>query len=126
MPFGNPDAFPLPAEGGPIYLKFHQYQPAYAEVVQKHIYDDGGFSTVSFNDTAPIRWLIEYDGLPEDQVAILDAHRADAFGEVYGFTLTNPRTEEEFEDVHYDEEFDEDHTRTHVNRRVIRLIKRPA
>lgn len=126
MPFGNPDAYPIPDEGGPQYLKIHQFQPAYEEITDKHVYEDGGVSFVTFNDSAPIRWVIEYDGLSEADVAILDGHRADAFGEVFGFEFTHPRTEQEFTGVHYDEAFEEDHRKTWNNRRVIHLIKRPA
>ena len=126
MPVGSPGAFPLPAAGGPPYLKFHQYQAAYEEVTDKHIYEDGGASFQTFNDDAPIRWIIEYDGLEEAQVADLDEHRADAFGEVYGFSLTNPRTNVTYTDVHYDDSFEEDHAKVWQNRRVIHLIKRPV
>lgn len=111
---------------GPMWLKMHQYQQAYAEVTDKHIYDDGGASFVSRNDTAPIRWVMEYDGADLDEVAVLDGHRAEAFGELYGFTFVNPRTAVSYSGVHYDEDFDEDHTKIGINSRVIHLIKRPV
>lgn len=136
MSLGNPFAYPIPNQvvdtsGGeiaaPQWLKFHQYQQAYDEVSDRHDYEDGGASFTIRNDTAPIRWLIIYDGLLEDEAAIFDAHRADAFGEVYGFSLTNPRTGVTYTDVHYDEGFEEDHVLYQtINRRVIHLIKRPA
>lgn len=125
MPFGSPDAFPTPAEGGPQFLKFHQYQPSYDDVMDEHIYEDGGASYVLFNDTAPIIFLFEYDGLEEDLVSTVDAHRADAFGKAFGFEFTNPRTDEEFTDVHY-LDWDEDHRKTWNNRRTVRLIWRPV
>lgn len=131
MPFGTPGAYPIPglstAYGtGPRWLKFHQFQKAFAEVTEKHIYEDGGASFQTVNDDAPIRWLIEYDGQELAESAVIDAHRADAFGEVYEFTLTNPRTTVVYTGVHYDEQFEEDHLKTWVNRRVVVLIKRPA
>lgn len=131
MSFGSPGAFPMvgvsTAYGtSPPYLKFHQFQGTYSEVTSTHIYEDGGASFVLYNDTAPIRFEITYAGLTEAQVAVLDAHRADAFGEVYGFSLTNPRTLATYSNVHYDSEFAEDHIKTWNNSRTIHLIKRPA
>lgn len=135
MPFGSPGPYPIPAEtiitsggvevGGPQYLKFRQFTPSYDEVTDQHTYEDGGASFVLRNDTAPIVFLFEYDGLLEEEAAILDNHRADAFGSAFGFELTNPRTEEVFQDVHY-LEWAEDHLLIEtVNKRIIRLIKRP-
>lgn len=135
MPFGSPGAYPIPSVtvvtsggvevGGPQYLKYHRFQPSYDEVTDEHIYDDGGASYVLYNDTAPIIFLFEYDGLLDDEAAILDNHRADAFGNAFGFQLTDPRTEEVIENVHYFE-WDEDHLLIEtVNRRSVRLIKRP-
>lgn len=130
MALGTPGAYPTPNTStsygvGPLWLKLHQFQPAYAEVSSKHQYEDGGASFQTANDTAPIRWLIQYDGLSLAEVAVIDAHMADAFGEVYGFTFTNPRTTVAYTDVHYDEGFTEDHEKTWVNSRTIHLIKRP-
>lgn len=130
MPFGDPGPYPIPALStangiGPVWLKFHQFQPAYAEVTEKHEYEDGGASFQTANDTGPIRWAIEYDGLSAAEVAVLDAHRNDAMGEVYGFDLTNPRTSVTYTDVHFDEGWSEDHQKTWVNSRAVRLIKRP-
>jgi hypothetical protein len=114
---------------GPQWSKFHQFQPAYKEVTDKHIYEDGGASFLTFDDTAPIRWTIIYeDFLLLAEVAVLDAHRAEAFGEVYGFSLYNARDGVTYTGVHYDEEFSEDHSHmyTNSNSREIHLIKRPV
>lgn len=134
MAFGSPGPYPIPSEiivtsggstGGPQYLKYHRYQPSYGEVTDEHTYEDGGASFVLRNDNAPIIFLFEYDGLLDDEAAILDTHRADAFGNAFGFQLTDPRTDEVFEDVHYFE-WEEDHLLIEtVNRRIVRLIKRP-
>lgn len=131
MPFGDPGAYPTPGGGtganGPQWLKLHIYQPTYGDVTEKHIYEDGGASFVTFNDTAPIRILIVYDGLLDSEAEILDDHRADAFGEVYEFTFTDPRTAMVYTGVHYDEGHEEDHRLIEtINNRTIRLIKRPA
>src|SRR5688500_2722833 len=112
MPFGSPGPYPIPSEtiitsggvevAGPRYIKFWQFVPSYDEVVDEHIYEDEGASYVIRNDTAPIIFLFEYPGnIDEDESAILDDHRADAFGKAFGFELTNPRTLEVFQDVHY-------------------------
>lgn len=112
---------------GPMWTKMHQYQLAYKDVIDKHVYEDGGASFTTQNDTAPIRWLIIYDPrLSLVEAAVIDAHRAEAFGEVYGFNFYNPRDGVTYSSVHYDEEFGEDHNKTWLNSREIHLIKRPA
>jgi hypothetical protein len=126
MPLGSPGTFPLPAAGGPRYLYFHQFQQDWSAVTDKHIYEDGGASFVMRNDEGPIRWTIRYDGLSLTEAATLDAHRADAGGEVFGFQLVNPRTSVTYTGVHYDEEYAEDHEKTWINSREIHLIKRPV
>lgn len=131
MPFGSPGPYPVPGGGtgsnGPQWLKLHIFQPSYEDVTDKHIYEDGGASFVLFNDTAPIRIEIRYDGLLTGEAAILDAHRADAFGEAYEFTFFDARTNTTLTGVHYDESFEEDHILIEtVNKRTVHLIKRPA
>lgn len=137
MPVGTPGPYPIPSEtiitsggasvGGPQYTKFHQYQPSYEDVIDTHVYEDGGASYVGRNPAhqAPVIFLFEYAGnLLEDEVAILDNHRADAFGPLYGFELTNPRTGQVFQNAHY-MEWGEDHVKTWINQRTVRLIWRP-
>lgn len=136
MPLGSPGPYPIPglitAHGvGPPWLKMHEFQPDYNAVVSAHLYEDSGASFVAFNDTGPILFAIDYDGLDGVYGAgldyhVLDSHRADALGQVYGFTFTNPRTNITYTDVHYDSQFDEDHRKTWINKRTIHLIKRPA
>lgn len=111
---------------GPMWLKMHPFQPDYSGVIERHDYEDRGASFVSHSDEGVLRWLIEYDGLEIDEVAVLDGHRAEAFGELFGFSFINPRTGVTFTDVHYDESFEEDHSKIWINQRVIHLIKRPA
>jgi hypothetical protein len=136
MAFGSPGPFPIPSVtvitsggaevGGPQYLKFHQYQPSYADVIDEHVYEDGGVSYVLANDTAPIVFLFEYDGLLEAEAATLDNHRSDAFGPAFPFELTNPRTGQVFQGVRY-LEWDEDHRLYQtINSRVVRLVWRPV
>lgn len=125
MPFGSPGVYPFPVAGGPPYLKFRQLQAAFAEVTDKHIYEDGGLSVVTFNDSAPIRFVVEYNGLTAAQFQTIADHYADAGFEAYGFTLTNPRTSTAYTDCHY-ETWEEDHTKTwSVSLRVV-IVKRPA
>lgn len=139
MPFGSPGPYPIPSEtiilsggaevGGPQYTKYHRYQPDYDAVVDTHEYDDGGASYVIRNDTAPIIFLFEYAGhLLSEESDILDDHRAEAFGPAFGFELTDPRTGEVFQDVHYAPDgWEEDHRIIQtLNERIVRLIKRPA
>jgi hypothetical protein len=127
MAFGSPGTYPFMAAGGPQYLKMRQLQPAFEDVTDKHIYEDSGASYVLFNDTAPIRWIVEYDGLSRAQFDVLAAHHADAGHEAFGFALTNPRTATAYTGVHYDEGgWEEDHTVIDSIRVSVRLIKRPS
>lgn len=136
MAFGSPGPYPIPSVtvitsggaevGGPPYLKFRQYQPSYEDVTDEHVYEDGGASYVLANDVAPIIFLFEYDGLLEEEAAILDNHRADAFGPAFPFVLTNPRTGQVFSGVRY-LEWEEDHQLIQtINSRIVRLIWRPV
>lgn len=132
----NPGPYPIPSEtvitsggvevAGPQYTKYHRFQPDYESVVDAHVYEDGGASYVSRNDVAPIIFLFEYaNNLLSEESDVLDYHRATAFGPLYGFELTDPRTGEIFQDVHY-LEWSEDHRIIQTfNERVVRLIKRP-
>lgn len=127
MPFGSPGAFPLPAAGGPPFLKFRQMQPDFAAVSHRHDYEDGGASFVAMNDTGPIYFELEYNGLTAAQAALILAHFADAGSELFGFSFTNPRTSTVYTDVHYAPDgFQEDHSRIWNNSFRIRLVKRPA
>jgi hypothetical protein len=135
--FGNPGPYPTPSitvitsggaeVGGPPYLKYHRFQPSYEDVIDTHVYEDGGASYVSRNDQAPIVFLFFYDGLTTEQVVILDDHRSDAHGPFYGFELTDPRNGDVFTNVHYlPDGWDEDHRLINtINTRTIRLVWRP-
>lgn len=130
MPFGDPGPYPIPSGGtganGPQYTKFRQFRPDYDEVSDTHIYEDGGASYVLFNDSAPIIFLFEYAGnLLVEEAMPLDEHYEFAAGQVFGFTLTNPRTDQVFTNVHYLEDED-DHSKTWMQQRTNRLIWRPA
>lgn len=136
MPLFSPGPYPIPSVtvitsggasvGGPQYTKYHRYQPSFDDVVDTHEYEDGGASFVMRNDTAPIIFLFEYAGhLLSEESDILDEHHHHAFGPAFGFELTDPRTDEVFQDVHY-LEWEEDHDIIQtLNRRIVRLVKRP-
>lgn len=138
MAYGSPGPYPTPSvtvitsggaeAGGPPYLKYHRFQPAYEDVIDTHIYDDGGASYVSRNDQAPIVFLFFYDGLLDTEAAILDNHRADAGGPLFGFTLTDPRNGDIITNVHYlVDGWEEDHRLIEtINTRTVRLIWRVA
>lgn len=131
MPYGDPGPYPIPSGGtgnnGPIYIKFRQFSPSFDEITNEHVYEDGGASHVAFNDTAPIVFLFEYPGsLLEEEAEILDDHYANAGGKLFGFELTNPRTLEVFQNVHYFEREDDHLERVWLQSRIIRLIWRPV
>lgn len=135
MPYGDPGPYPIPSGGtgsnGPIYMKFRQFSPSFDDVTDEHIYEDGGASYLAFNDSAPIIFLFEYfqngnGHLLSEEAAILDQHYENAGGKLFGFELTNPRTLEVFQNVHYLERED-DHTKPDtMQSRTVRLIWRPA
>lgn len=137
MAFGSPGTYPTPATtvitsggaevGGPPYLKYHRYQPSYEDVIDTHVYEDGGASYLGRNDQAPIIFLFLYDGLLTADVAILDNHKADAFGPLFGFTFIDPRNGDMFTNVHYlVDGQDEDHRLIDtINSRTVKLVWRP-
>lgn len=129
MPYGSPGPYPIPSGGtglnGPQYTKYRQFDPSWDDVTDTHTYEDGGASYLALNDNAPIAFLFEYAGnLLEEEAEILRDHRNDAGGQLFGFELTDPRTGQVFQNVHYLES-DDDHIKTWMQQRTVRLIWRP-
>lgn len=127
MPFGSPGAFPTPSAGGPPILKFRQLEPDFAAIIDRHDYEDGGASWVALNDTGPIYFLLEYNGLTVAQAALILTHHSDAGHELFGFNFTNPRTSTAFTEVHYAPDgWEEDHSKYWIISLKIKLVKYPA
>ena len=119
-----PSAYPMPASGGPPYLKFLQLPNQYPSVMVKEM-DDGGATYGASSSNKVIAWEITYDGLTDSQAATIDTHHDSAIDKLLGFGFTDPRTSTVYTDVHY-REFDRNHTKIWSHSRRVVLEKRPA
>lgn len=116
-----PSAFPSITTTVP--LKYSVLPPDYKAITTVREYEDGGASFNTRSNSAPQRWILEYNGLTASQLSTLDAHYASAglnqsfnFVDRAGTTQTN---------VYY-ESYEKDHVKSWVNSVRITLIKRPA
>lgn len=117
------DDYPTPELGGSPWLKFRDLDPDWSVVTTRQEMDDGG---ADFNREAesPIyRWEFEY-ALLDQYIEIHDDHRESAKGETEPFTFTHPRTGVEYTGVRY-EGYERSHDKNAVQKRTVRLIKRP-
>lgn len=116
-----PSAYPSITTTPP--LKYSVPPPDYKSITVAHTYEDQGQSFNSTGDTAPQRWILEYNGLTAAQAATLDAHFASAkFTEAFSFVDRAGATQT---NVRY-LEYEADHIKTWVNQRRVVLVKRPA
>lgn len=132
--------YPTPKQGlagsagqsGPPYLKYIKHRKDWKELTLISVFEDKGVDTNESAADMPQRWTLEYDGLSEAQVAILDSfwdqHRLSV-----DFTFVEPRdapwTEIEGDTVtgvNFEDYEDGDHTKVWINRRVAHLIKYPS
>jgi hypothetical protein len=121
MSIGN---YPTVQYGGAQPLKLLDLDPNWDEVTTEQIMDDGGADYNLEGDSPIYAWEIEYDGLDEAEVAILDEHRAAAKGKTQSFTFIHPRTGVEYSGTRY-ADFQPDHSKMWIQSRTVRLIKRP-
>jgi hypothetical protein len=131
------DVYPTPLHSqsyntGPIYMKYTKYAKDWKEITLISTFEDKGVDTNESAANMPQKWTIEYDGLEEDDVQILDDfwnnHRLSI-----PFTFIEPRdrpwtgaegltvTGVKFEDYE-----DRDHDKVWIQRRVVHLIKYPS
>lgn len=130
--------FPTPGHSstydtGPIYLKYLKQRADYSEITIESKYEDGGRDFNTSADTAPIRWLLEYDGLTDDDANILDQfydqHKLNTT-----FTFIEPRdypwsgaAGSTYTGVRFDGPIEKDHLQTQtIQKRTIRLVKYPS
>lgn len=117
---------------GPFYIKYTKHAKDWAAITLVSKYEDGSVETNESADDAAQKWTIEYDGLSEEDVQILDdfwdAHRLSVT-----FTFIEPRnrpwTDQEgstFTGVRFESYEDRDHDKVWIQRRVVHLIKYPA
>ena len=121
MPIGN---YPTVQYGGPFTLKLLDLDPDWDQVTTEQIMDDGGADYNLEADNPILAWEIQYNGLQEAEVAILDAHRALAKGKTQSFTFVHPRTGVEYAGTRY-AEYQPDHSKVWIQYRNVRLISRP-
>lgn len=116
---------------GPPYLKYIKHRKNWRELTLISEFEDKGVDTNTSADDMPQRWTLEYDGLEESQVKILDdfwdAHRL-----TIDFTFVEPRDEpwtyiegDTITNVRFEEYEDGDHDKVWINRRIVHLIKYP-
>lgn len=116
---------------GPPYLKYIRHRKNWADITLISKYEDQGVDTNTSADDLPQRWSLEYDGLEEEEVQILDnfwdQHRL-----TVDFTFVEPRDEpwtqiegDIVTNVRFESYEDRDHDKVWINRRVVHLIKYP-
>jgi hypothetical protein len=75
---------------GPLYLKFLKLRKGYAQITQISQYEDGGIDTNESASNVLQEYLLEYDGLTDEDANILDQfwdqHRLHVL-----FTFIEPR-----------------------------------
>jgi hypothetical protein len=123
----SPAEFPLPSVSGsnPRYESCTQQAPDY-QIGESPEYQDGGKDFNLDAATPTRRWALVYDGLTLAEAAILDAHFDSAYGEAFGFNFRDPKTTTLYSAVHYEKDgYEKSHTKDWLQRRVIKLIKRP-
>lgn len=122
-----PGAFPSRATIQP--LDEYELQPTYA-VTASPQFADGGRDFNLDADQKIRKWVIEYDGHTEAEIAPLDAHvdsakHSDEAGSAYGFQYTT-RWGEVVANVRYDRGgYDRSQSKTYSQRRRVRLVRYP-
>lgn len=86
---------------GPDHLILIDVPPEYPALTMK-LFKDGGavYSLPSTNVVE--RWDLNYDGLSEEDAAILDNHRIEAMDQFESFSFRHPRTGILYTNVHYE------------------------
>lgn len=101
---------------------FTEEEPEYP-VTTGPKFADGGADTFLANTTPVRKFVIIYSGLTLAEATTLDDHIASCYGTHLGFTLTTP-TGEVIANVKYADR-ERTHTKVWLQRRTVRLIKRP-
>lgn len=117
---------------GPIYLKYLRLRTDFSEITVQSVFEDQGRDFNSTADTAPIRWLLEYDGLTDDDANILDQFYDD-HGISTTFTFIEPRNHpwtggegNTYSGVRF-ESYEKDHFKVQdTQKRTVRLVKYPS
>lgn len=131
--------YPTPKQGlsgsagqfGPPYMKYIKHRKNWSEITLISVYEDKGVDTNTSADDMPQRWTLEYDGLDESQVAILDDFW-DQHKLTVDFTFVEPRDApwsgiegDTITNVRFESYEDGDHDKVRINRRIVHLIKYP-
>lgn len=131
--------YPTPKQGlggsagqfGPPYMKYIKHRKDWAEITLISTYEDKGVDTNTSADDMPQRWTLEYDGLDETQVHVLDDFW-DQHKLTTDFTFVEPRDQpwtgvegSTVTNVRFESYEDRDHDKVWINRRIAHLIKYP-
>lgn len=121
----TPTAFPSVALGGPQWLRCQVVDKKWPTVTGP-VYCDGGQDTfLSSPIPSQISWEIEYGGLEEWEISILDGHNDSVYDTHLGFDFTDPETGIAYENVKYLEYQRGQRPQKWNDRRLVKLIKRP-
>jgi len=128
--------FPTPLhsptyETGPLYLKYLKRPKAWDEVTVTSEFEDGGRDFLERASDAPQRWLLEYNGLSDQDANILDQfyedHRLSR-----PFTFIEPRDHPStgseggtFTGCYF-EKYERDHEKVWIQSRSIVIVKYPT
>lgn len=119
-----PSAYPTPSAGGPRYRRCQLLDKKYPTVPGPK-YTDGGQDSVAASATpSETVWEIEYDGILASEAVTLDVHNDSALDGHLQFNFTDPETGTTHM-VKYLEYKRGSRTNKEINKRLVRLIKRP-
>lgn len=121
-PFPTPDLTSIP------YSRYVCSEPEFDGVVYSQTFEDkgGAFNTVT--DTASQIWELEIHGLTPSEAEVYDDHYDDAFGQLNDFTFTDKLGVAHTGVRYMADGFKRSHDahKSWIQKRAIRLIKRPA
>lgn len=121
MPTPNP--YPTFSNGGPLPIYFDEMEPDFNEFGKQFADGRPVFNTIQ--TTHVRRFVFEYDGLDQDEAAILDDHWDSTRGAL-SFTLIHPRTAEVITGVRYEDYSRSPHQRVWSQTRSVKLVKYPG
>jgi hypothetical protein len=120
----TPSAYPTPALGGPRYLRCQIISKQYPVILGPKYTDGGQDSFLASTTPSEIVWEIEYDGILASEAVTLDAHNDSAYDTHLQFNFTDPETGTTHA-VKYLEYQRGARTHRDINKRLVKLIKRP-
>lgn len=118
--FPEPNPFPFPLAGGPLYKMFEEMMPDWGE--HGGAFPDGVTAWNTIQTSAVRRWQIDYDGLDQNEADLLDDHFYSTRGGI-SFSMTVPRTGEVLTGVRYESYKSNGHVKIWAQARSMILVK---